>query len=96
MVNDGVIGRATIEKRGDVEDSESLRPEREKSPENSPLSGSLKSAWSARKSSTTSDHKAGGEPYLPGLAEIEIFPALVAEPFPQPAEHLPDTEPFAK
>src|SRR5215467_13903927 len=81
MVDNREIGGAVVEKSGHVEDWNREPRQKEQHGELA-MVGMAERRPHRAKEKHRPDYKAGGQSYLPRLAEIEIFPALVAEPFP--------------
>src|SRR5271163_1815901 len=94
-IGDGVMGRSIEKQSRQVEDRDRRSGDQEESDQTAPL----RIAPSRRHGSPQQGEpvdEADGEQYLPKTADLEIFPALVAEPEPGVAQPLKEPGPLAE
>src|SRR6516162_2600513 len=92
---DGVVGRSIKKQSRKVEYRDRRSGDQEESDETAPLWITPSRRHSAPQQAEPED-EADGEQYLPEAADLEIFPALVAEPEPGVAEPLEEPGPLAE
>ena len=94
-VDDREVGGAVVEQRRQIEHRDCRSGDQEERDEPAALGIAPRRRHVAPQQAEPED-EADGEQDLPGAADLEIFPALVAEPEPRLAQPLQDAGPFAE
>src|SRR5262245_31330361 len=94
-IGDGVMGRSIKKQSRQVEYRNRRSGDQEESDETAPLRVTPSRRHSAPQQTEPED-EANGEQYLPEAADLEEFPALVAEPEPGIAQPLKEPCPLAE
>src|SRR5215469_2036396 len=94
-IRDGIVGRPTKKESRQVEYRYRRSGDQKESDETAPL-WIVPSRRHGAPQQAEPEDEADGEQYLPEAADLEILPALVAEPEPRVAQPLKEPSPLAK
>src|SRR6516225_6790886 len=94
-IRDGVVGRSIKKQSRKIEYRDGRSGDQEEDDETAPLRIPPSRRHGAPQQAEPED-EADGEQYLPEAADLEIFPALVAEPEPGVAQPLKQPGPLAE